>query len=49
MAARAKELGGTIVLEPKPTIRNGSLAIVLDPAGAPIALQKFPFEITARP
>jgi predicted enzyme related to lactoylglutathione lyase len=49
MAARAKELGGSIVLEPKPTIRNGSLAIVLDPTGAPIALQKYPFEITARP
>jgi predicted enzyme related to lactoylglutathione lyase len=44
MAARAVELGGTVVLPPRPAVRNGSLAIVLDPAGAPLALQKFPFD-----
>ena len=44
MAARAVELGGTTVLAPHAAIRNGSLAIVLDPAGAPFALQKFPFD-----
>jgi predicted enzyme related to lactoylglutathione lyase len=44
MAARATELGGTVVLPPKPTVRNGSLAIVLDPTGAPLALQQYPFE-----
>jgi uncharacterized protein len=43
MAARAAELGGTVVLPPAPGVRNGSLAIVLDPAGAPLALQKYPF------
>jgi predicted enzyme related to lactoylglutathione lyase len=42
-AARAAELGGTVVLPPRPDLRNGSLAIVLDPTGAPVALQKFPF------
>jgi uncharacterized protein len=43
-AARAMQLGGTIVLAPTPGVRNGSLAIVLDPAGAPLALQAFPFD-----
>ena len=43
-AARAVALGGRVVLPPGPTVRNGSLAIVLDPAGAPIALQKYPFD-----
>jgi uncharacterized protein len=44
MAARVTALGGTVVLAPQPSVRNGSLALVLDPAGAPIALQKFPFD-----
>jgi predicted enzyme related to lactoylglutathione lyase len=44
MAARAGQLGGTIALAPQPRVRNGSLAIVLDPTGAPLALQKFPFD-----
>jgi predicted enzyme related to lactoylglutathione lyase len=43
-AARAVELGGTIVLSPRAAVRNGSLAIVLDPTGAPLALQKVPFQ-----
>jgi uncharacterized protein len=49
MAARVTELGGTVVLAPRADIRNGSLAIVLDPTGAPLALQKFPFDTKARP
>jgi uncharacterized protein len=44
MAARAVELGGTVFLAPRPDVRNGSLAIVLDPGGAPLALQRFPFD-----
>jgi uncharacterized protein len=48
-AARAAQLGGTVVLPPTVGVRNGSLAIVLDPAGAPLALQKFPFETKATP
>jgi len=40
---RAQELGGLIVQAPAPRVRNGSLAIVLDPGGAPIGLQKYPF------
>jgi hypothetical protein len=38
-----------VVLAPRDDIRNRSLAIVLDPAGAPLALQKFPFDTKARP
>ncbi|HEY6360841.1 MAG TPA: VOC family protein [Vicinamibacterales bacterium] len=49
MAARAVELGGSVVLQPRPDVRNGSLAIVLDPTGAPVALQRFPFETGATP
>jgi uncharacterized protein len=49
MAARAVELGGSVALAPRPDLRNGSLAIVLDPAGAPVALQKFPFEGAVTP
>ena len=48
-ATRAADLGGTIALAPTPGIRNGSLAIVLDPSGAPIALQKFPFDSGVTP
>jgi uncharacterized protein len=49
MAARALELGGRIALEPRPGVRNGSLAIVVDPAGAAVALQKFPFDVGLKP
>ena len=49
MAARAVELGGSVALAPRADVRNGSLAIVLDPAGAPLALQRFPFETGATP
>jgi uncharacterized protein len=49
MAARAAELGGTIMLAPSPGVRGGSLAIVLDPTGAPVALQKYPFESGSTP
>jgi predicted enzyme related to lactoylglutathione lyase len=47
-AARAVELGGTVALPPRPGVRAGSLAIVLDPSGAPIALQRFPFQQEVR-
>ena len=48
-AMRAAELGGRVVVEPSPRVRNGSLAIVLDPAGAPVALQRFPFDAGVTP
>ncbi|HZJ33615.1 MAG TPA: VOC family protein [Vicinamibacterales bacterium] len=46
-AAHVVELGGTVLVPPGPRVRNGSLAIVLDPEGAPIALQKYPFDAGA--
>ena len=49
MAARAVELGGRIALQPGPGVRNGSLAIVVDPDGAAVALQKFPFDVGLKP
>lgn len=47
-AARVSELGGRVVLAPRDDIRNGSLAVVLDPSGAALALQRFPFDTKAR-
>lgn len=41
-AAKAKELGGTIVLPPSPNVREGTMAVVTDPAGAVLVLQKVP-------
>ncbi len=43
LAARVEGLGGRVLLSPKSELRNGSLAIVADPTGAVVALQKFPF------
>ncbi len=41
-AAKAESLGGKILLAPSPDIREGSLALVSDPGGAILALQKWP-------
>lgn len=43
-AKKAEELGGRVVLAPKPEVRNGTLAIVTDPSGAAVALQQWPIE-----
>jgi len=43
LAARVTGLGGRVLLEPSAQHRKGSLAIVADPSGAVVALQKFPF------
>jgi hypothetical protein len=43
VAARAEQLGGRIILRPSPEIRQGSVAVIADPAGAAVALQKWPF------
>ncbi len=42
MATRAEQLGGRILLSASPDIRNGSVAVVTDPGGAAVALQKWP-------
>jgi uncharacterized protein len=42
LAARAESLGGRVLLAPRPDLRKGTLAIVADPSGAALALQKWP-------
>ena len=42
LASRAQSLGGTVVVAPRPDLRKGTLAIIADPLGAVIALQKYP-------
>jgi predicted enzyme related to lactoylglutathione lyase len=41
LAQRAEGLGGTVLLKPREGARKGSVAIVLDPSGAALALQKW--------
>jgi uncharacterized protein len=41
--ARVGALGGRILLAAAPERRNGSVVVIADPGGAPLALQKFPF------
>jgi hypothetical protein len=41
LAERVPGLGGRVVLAPRPDVRDGTLALVLDPSGAPLALQKW--------
>jgi predicted enzyme related to lactoylglutathione lyase len=40
-AVRAKALGGRIVVEASPEIREGSMAVVADPSGAVLVLQRW--------
>jgi uncharacterized protein len=42
VAAKALALGGKVVIEPRADVRKGTLAIVTDPTGAALALQKWP-------
>lgn len=42
LAAKARSLGGKVLLEPRAEIRKGTLAIVSDPTGGTVALQKWP-------
>jgi uncharacterized protein len=42
LAQKAQALGGRVVLEPSQERRHGTLAIVADPSGAALALQKWP-------
>jgi len=49
LAERVAGLGGRVVVAPHPGIRDGSLALVLDPSGAPIALQKWSADEGVKP
>jgi uncharacterized protein len=42
LAQKAQSLGGRVILQPTPERRHGTLAIITDPAGAALALQKLP-------
>lgn len=44
LAAQVEALGGKLILPPDNNIRNGSVAVVADPTGAAVALQKWPLE-----
>ena len=41
-AERAARLGGRVLLAPRKEVRSGTLALVADPTGAVLALQKWP-------
>ena len=43
ISARVVSLGGRILVPAAPERRNGSLVVIADPGGAPLALQKYPF------
>ena len=43
LATRVANLGGRILVPAAPERRNGSLVVIADPGGAPLALQKYPF------
>jgi len=42
LAGRVESLGGQVILAPEKGIRGGTLAIVADPTGGALALQKWP-------
>ena len=46
LAARAEQRGARIIVPVSPEIRRGSVAVIADPAGAVVALQKWPPEPT---
>jgi predicted enzyme related to lactoylglutathione lyase len=41
VAAGAKALGGTSLMEPRPSVRNGKVAIIADPNGAGFVVQEW--------
>lgn len=49
LAERVAGLGGRVVLAPRPDVRDGTLALVLDPSGAPIALQQWSPAVETNP
>lgn len=44
LASRVQALGGRVLMAPRPDARGGSLALIADPSGAVLALQRYPFE-----
>jgi predicted enzyme related to lactoylglutathione lyase len=44
LVGRVEELGGRVLIAPDPSIRNGSVALIADPSGAAVTIQKWPPE-----
>ena len=44
VAQKVEELGGVVLIPPRPDIRNGSVGVVTDPSGAAFAIQKWPVD-----
>lgn len=44
LVAQVTGLGGRVLLAPDKNVRNGSVAVIVDPTGGAIAIQKWPFE-----
>jgi predicted enzyme related to lactoylglutathione lyase len=42
--ALAKALGGKVLIDPDPSIRDDSVAVIADPSGAVLAIQNWPLE-----
>jgi predicted enzyme related to lactoylglutathione lyase len=42
VAARVESLGGKVIVAPRADLRKGTLAIIADPSGGAVALQKWP-------
>jgi len=49
LADRVTDLGGRVVVGPRQDVRHGTLAFILDPSGAPLALQKWSPDMEANP
>lgn len=45
-SARVESFGGKVLLPASPTVREGTIAVVADPSGAVLVLQKFPMSQT---
>jgi predicted enzyme related to lactoylglutathione lyase len=43
LVEKVEKLGGEVVLAPREDIRNGSVALIIDPSGAAVAIQRWPF------
>jgi len=48
VAARVEGLGGRVLIAPSDTVRAGSVALIADPSGAAVALQKWPLDDAER-
>ncbi len=46
VVAKVEGLGGQVLLKPDPKHRNGTVAIIADPTGAEVAIQKWPIDDT---